>query len=247
VSADILHGVRHEIRAALERAEREAAAQFGLLRYDEARRCGLSRDAGRRLVRDRRWQLAMPSVFSVTTGELEPVRLRAAAVLSLRPLASDEHPPVALHGVSALQLECDTRPRHVGNTLLRRALRAVGRGDRSVAEAALADLIDAADVPAPERLTVLQTSIGPVTPDFLWPRLGLYAQVDGREWHLTPEDWQHDIERQNALAVLGLTPLRYPAIAVLRRGREVMRRLETELRRRQAGIVREVPIDRDVG
>ena len=76
---------------------------------------------------------------------------------------------------------------------------------------------------------------------------GLYAQVDGREWHLTPEDWQHDLERQNALAVLGLTPLRYPAIAVLRRGREVMRRLETELRRRQAGIVREVPIDRDVG
>ncbi|HZG95968.1 MAG TPA: hypothetical protein VEZ46_14775 [Mycobacteriales bacterium] len=98
--------MRHEIRAALERAEREAAAQFGLLRYDEARRCGLSRDTGRRLVRDRRWQLAMPSAFSVTTGELEPVRLRAAAVLSLRPLASDEHPPVALHGVSALQLEC---------------------------------------------------------------------------------------------------------------------------------------------
>jgi len=96
----------------------------------------------------------------------------------------------------------------VGNTLLRRALRAVGRGDRSVAEAALADLIDAADVPAPERLTVLQTSIGPVTPDFLWPRLGLYAQVDGREWHLTPEDWQHDLERQNALAVLGLSDIR---------------------------------------
>jgi very-short-patch-repair endonuclease len=134
--------------------------------------------------------------------------------------------------VGRLQLESDTRPRQPGNALLRRALRAVSRGDRSVAEAALAELIDAVDVPSPDRLTVLQTSIGPVIPDFLWPHLGLYAEVDGREWHLTPEDWQHDLERQNALAELGLTPLRYPAGAVLRRGSEVIAKLEAELRRR---------------
>ena len=67
--------------------------------------------------------------------------------------------------VERLQLESDTRPRQPGNALLRRALRAVSRGDRSVAEAALAELIDAVDVPSPDRLTVLQTSIGPVIPD----------------------------------------------------------------------------------
>lgn len=136
--------------------------------------------------------------------------------------------------VERVALEADLRPTQAGSGILTRALRAVDRGDRSIAEAALADLIETAGVPSPARLTVLQTSIGPVIPDFLWSELGLYAEVDGAEWHLTPEDWQHDLERQNALSALGLTPLRYAAAAVLGSGDRVVVSLRTEVLRRVA-------------
>jgi very-short-patch-repair endonuclease len=136
--------------------------------------------------------------------------------------------------VERVALEADLRPTQAGSGILTRALRAVDRGDRSIAEAALADLIEAAGVPTPSRLTVLQTSIGPVIPDFLWADLGLYAEVDGAEWHLTPEDWEHDLERQNALTALGLTPLRYPAAAVLGHGDRVVASIRAEVLRRVA-------------
>ncbi|MEP7019701.1 MAG: DUF559 domain-containing protein, partial [Pseudonocardiales bacterium] len=143
--------------------------------------------------------------------------------------------------VERLGLEADVRPAQERITLFVRALRSVDRGDRSVAEAALADLIAAAGVQPPERFVTLQTAIGAVIPDFLWADLGLYAEVDGREWHLLPADWAHDLQRQNALAALGLTPLRYPVSAIFQRGEEVVREIRTVILQRVGSAVGDLP------
>jgi hypothetical protein len=32
-------------------------------------------------------------------------------------------------------------------------------------------------------------------PDAWWPQAGLVAEVDSREWHLSPDDWEHTMRR----------------------------------------------------
>jgi very-short-patch-repair endonuclease len=39
---------------------------------------------------------------------------------------------------------------------------------------------------------------------------GVGTEADGREWHLSAEDWAQDIRRQNVLHGVGLVLLRFP-------------------------------------
>lgn len=320
-----------------QRAAAFAAKQHNLIRYDEAIARGVTRHAVRHLVTSGRWPRVLRGVYSTTTGEISPARMRLAAVLSVRSLDDTRAVPVALFGPTALQqwgvdvnhratdvlrlvvphalhpdrppgiqiirsrtfdaddvlvragapvtrleraiadsarhvshyedfaaivaesvqngrttvdrlaIEADSRRHHRGSALFRRALSAVDRGDRSIAEAALADLISKAGVCEPERGTTLRTAIGPVIPDFLWSDLGLYVEVDGREWHLNSDDWRHDLERQNALSALGLTPLRYTAGDVKRNGPAISEAIQMEIARRQSAQGRVVDAGRASG
>lgn len=78
-----------------------------------------------------------------------------------------------------------------GSALLRRALAEVAEGVRSVAEADFMALIKRCRLPMPLFNAHLYSSDGALIaiPDAWWPQAGVAAEVDSREWHLTPADW----------------------------------------------------------
>lgn len=106
---------------------------------------------------------------------------------------------------------------------LRRALAEVSDGIRSAAEADLRDLIIKARLPVPmfnARLYLGDTFLAAV--DAWWPQAGVAVEVDSREWHLSPADWDHTLRRGRRLSahgviVLHVTPgqLRTQSAAVL--------------------------------
>jgi very-short-patch-repair endonuclease len=91
---------------------------------------------------------------------------------------------------------------------LRRALGEVADGVRSVAEADLRTLIKAAGLPLPTvnaRLYAGRTFLA--VADAWWPDAGVAVEVDSREWHLSPEDWQHTLRRHAGLSAHGIIVL----------------------------------------
>jgi len=95
---------------------------------------------------------------------------------------------------------------------LRQALAEVADGVRSVAEGDLRDLIIRAQLPRPmfnPRLYVGGNFLA--KPDAWWPEAGVAAEVNSREWHLSPDDWARTQARQalmgrHGIIVLPFTP-----------------------------------------
>jgi hypothetical protein len=93
---------------------------------------------------------------------------------------------------------------------LRQALAEVADGVRSVAEGDLRDLIIRAGLPRPmfnARLFVADEFLG--TPDAWWPDAGVAAEVDSREWHLSPEDWERTLARHARMIGYGILVLHF--------------------------------------
>jgi very-short-patch-repair endonuclease len=91
---------------------------------------------------------------------------------------------------------------------LRRALEEVADGVRSVAEGDLRTLIKAAGLPAPmfnAQLYVGRTLLA--VADAWWPDAGVAVEVDSREWHLSPEDWQRTLRRHASMSAHGIIVL----------------------------------------
>jgi hypothetical protein len=97
-----------------------------------------------------------------------------------------------------------------GSALLRQALKDVSDGVRSVAEADFRRLIQRAGLPAPlfnARLYDGEDLLAVV--DAWWPQAGVAAEVDSREWHLSPEDWERTMRRHDELSARGLVVLHF--------------------------------------
>ena len=78
-----------------------------------------------------------------------------------------------------------------GSALLREALTEVGEGIRSTAEADLRDLIIRAQLPAPMfNARLYAGGVLIAVADAWWPDAGVAAEVDSREWHLSPQSWE---------------------------------------------------------
>ena len=92
-----------------------------------------------------------------------------------------------------------------GSARLRRVLSEVADGVRSAAEADLLDLIKSARLPMPmcnPRLYIGRTLIA--VPDFWWQEAGVAAEMDSREWHMTPGDWERTMRRHEELGAHGI-------------------------------------------
>ncbi|MGH3125467.1 MAG: endonuclease domain-containing protein, partial [Streptosporangiaceae bacterium] len=46
-------------------------------------------------------------------------------------------------------------------------------------------------------------------PDAWWPQAGLVVEVDSREYHLSPADWEHTMRRHAKLTALGILVLHF--------------------------------------
>ena len=101
--------------------------------------------------------------------------------------------------VDVLARELAATPRKQSGWL-RQALEEVADGVRSVAEGDLRKLIIRSGLPRPmfnARLFAGEQFLATV--DAWWPEAGVAAEVDSREWHISPEDWERTLARHTRL------------------------------------------------
>jgi hypothetical protein len=95
-----------------------------------------------------------------------------------------------------------------GSARLRSVLAEVIAGIRSAPEADLRDLIRKAGLPQP--LYNPKLYLGDVflaQPDAWWPEHGVAVEVDSREWHLSPADWERTMTRHRRMSAAGVIVL----------------------------------------
>ena len=88
----------------------------------------------------------------------------------------------------------------------------IGDGVRSPAEAWMRDALIRFRVPAPRWNAVLRDSATArivAVPDALWVGSCLVAEVDSRDYHLSPEDWRRTQQRHAMLTALGFVVLHF--------------------------------------
>ena len=81
---------------------------------------------------------------------------------------------------------------------------------------------------------VMTRSGVPADVDFAWPEAKLAVEVDGYRWHSGRQQWQSDLERQNALAEVGWLVLRFTWYDVVSRPEYVIRTIMEAYRQRVA-------------
>jgi len=111
--------------------------------------------------------------------------------------------------VQDLAAELQAGPRR-GSGALRAVLAEVADGIRSVAEAELRKLIKRSGLPEPmynPRLFVGTEFLA--SPDAWWPDAGVAGEVDSRQWHLLPADWERTQVRHARMSAHGILVLHY--------------------------------------
>jgi hypothetical protein len=107
------------------------------------------------------------------------------------------------------QLAAELRERRsAGNTLLRLVLAEVADGTMSAAEGDLRDLIAGSGLPVPFYNPILFLDGRFLAkPDAWWPGAAVAVEVDSREFHLLPEDWEQTMRRHRRMTAAGLSVL----------------------------------------
>jgi hypothetical protein len=93
---------------------------------------------------------------------------------------------------------------------LRTAISDARRGMRSVGEADLRRALLMAGLPEPEWGAAIETPFGTYFVDAYWRRQRVAAEADGAAFHLSADDWQRDLRRQNALQAVRVVLFRFP-------------------------------------
>jgi hypothetical protein len=98
-----------------------------------------------------------------------------------------------------------------GSATLRAVLAEVIDGIRSPAEADLRALIRSSGLPQPLYNPKLYLPGGAflAQPDAWWPDFGVAAEVDSREWHLSPADWEDTMARHARMSSAGIVVLHF--------------------------------------
>ena len=94
---------------------------------------------------------------------------------------------------------------------LRQVLAEVADGVRSITEAEFRDLIKRAGLPMPMFNARLFGADGTfiAAPDAWWPEAGVAAEVDSRQWHLSPADWARTLRRHAEMSSHGILVLHF--------------------------------------
>ena len=65
--------------------------------------------------------------------------------------------------------------------------------------------------------------------DAWWPAAGVAGEVDSREWHLSPEDWQKTLSRHARMTALGLLVLHFTPGQIRREPAQVVATIKAAL------------------
>jgi hypothetical protein len=118
------------------------------------------------------------------------------------------------------------------SAMFRSVLAEVADGVRSTAEGDLHRLIRTARLPVPlfnPSLYDGDTFIA--KPDGWWPDAGVAVEVDSREWHLRPADWEHTMARHDRMAAVGIILLHFPPRQIRREPAKVAQMIRDALER----------------
>jgi hypothetical protein len=95
--------------------------------------------------------------------------------------------------------------RDARDALFRRVLAEVAVGIRSAPEGELRDLIIGSLLPAPWYNPELYLDGKFLArPDAWWPHAAVAVEVDSKEWHLLPGDWQQTLQRHRRMTAAGI-------------------------------------------
>jgi hypothetical protein len=151
-------------------------------------------------------------------------------------------------GVPDLYAELTAGPT-VGSALFREALTDVADGIRSTAEADLKDLLVKSRLPMPLfNPSVYDGDTFIAKPDAWWPELGVAAEVDSREWHMSPEDHARTLARGRRMGIHQIVALRFTPKQIRSEPAEVIDEIRRTLegaRGRPPLNLRTVPADAD--
>jgi hypothetical protein len=98
-----------------------------------------------------------------------------------------------------------------GSAHLRQVLGEVAEGVRSSAEGDLHRLIKRERIPDPmynPRLYAGESFIA--EPDAWWTDAGVAGEIESREWHLSPQDWERTLARDARMSAHGIIVLHFP-------------------------------------
>ncbi len=130
-----------------------------------------------------------------------------------------------------LATELDDGPvRH--SALARSVLAEVGQGIRSTAEGDLLDLLKASGLPIP--LLNPDLYLGDqfiARPDAWWPDAGVAVEVDSREWHISPKEWEDTMARHDLMFSLGIYPLHFSPRQLRQESAAVIKRIRDTYQR----------------
>lgn len=110
-----------------------------------------------------------------------------------------------------------------GSARFRHALEEVVDGVRSVAEGDLRTLLLRGRVPMPHfnaRLFIGEDFLA--MPDAWWPDQGVVVEVDSREWHLSPKDWERTMRRHAEMSAHGILVLHFSPGQIRRQPDQVL-------------------------
>jgi hypothetical protein len=123
-----------------------------------------------------------------------------------------------------------------GSAWLRRCLAEVAGGIRSGAEGDFGDLLRGSGLPAPMfNARLFAGKIFIAIADAWWPEAGVAAEVDSREWHLSPEDWEKTLQRHARMSAHGIIVLHFTPKQIRYEQARVVADIESAL---QAGRAR---------
>jgi hypothetical protein len=95
-----------------------------------------------------------------------------------------------------------------GSLLLRSVLAEVADGIRSPAEGDFRDLVRKSELPQPLfNPSLYLNGKFLARPDAWWPDSGVAVEIDSREWHLAPDDWEATMRRHARLTAAGIRVL----------------------------------------
>ncbi|HEY2505991.1 MAG TPA: hypothetical protein VGI58_05715 [Streptosporangiaceae bacterium] len=110
-----------------------------------------------------------------------------------------------------------------GSASLRAALAEVADGVRSAAEGDFRRLILRSGLPRPLfNATLLLDGRLLAIADAWWPQAGLVVEIDSREWHLSPADWEQTMHRHARMTAAGLRVLHVSPRQVRDEGKDVL-------------------------
>jgi hypothetical protein len=112
--------------------------------------------------------------------------------------------------IAELREELAPAPSNGRTARLRTVLDEVAGGITSAPEGDFLDLIRRSDLPMPmfnPRLYLNRKFLA--QPDAWWPESGVIAEVDSRQWHASPDDWEETMRRHARLGAVGIFVLHF--------------------------------------